>query len=221
MTSSSPFGARLHPRHNSVVAQLLPSDVTNRDSPANSPRDEFGARETRLRALMARSQAGDETAYRALLTDLSERLRAFYRRRLDSMSVEVEDLVQETLIAIHNQRHTYDADRPLTAWCYAIARYKLVDLLRRRRRHEALTDPLDDSHEPLAAQDNDATDATRDLQQLLDTLPPRQRLAVMHVKIDGRSVAETASLTGMSQSAVKVNVHRALRTLAARVRGAT
>jgi len=221
MTSSSPFGARLHARHNSVVAHLSSSDVTNRDSPPNSPRDEFGEREDRLRALMAQAQAGDEAAYRALLTDLSERLRAFYRRRLKSIAVEVEDLVQETLIAIHNQRHTYDADRPLTAWCYAIARYKLIDLLRRRGRHEALTDPLDDSNELLAAQDNEAADASRDLQYLLDTLPPQQRLAVVHVKIDGRSVAETATLTGMSQSAVKVNVHRALKTLAARVRETT
>jgi RNA polymerase sigma-70 factor (ECF subfamily) len=203
------------------VTHLLTSDVTNQDSPANSPRDEFDAREARLRALMLQAQAGDAAAYRALLTDLSERLRAFYRRRLASIAVEVEDLVQETLIAIHNQRHTYDANRPLTAWCYAIARYKLVDLLRRRGRHEALTDSLDDANELLTAQDHDAADATRDVQQLLDTLPPRQRLAVMHVKIDGRSVAETASLTGMSQSAVKVNVHRALKTLAARVREAT
>lgn len=196
-------------------------DVTNRDAPANSARDEFGAREDRLRALMLKAQGGDEAAYRTLLKELSDRLRAFYRRRLNSIAVEAEDLVQETLIAIHNQRHTYDAARPLTAWCYAIARYKLVDLLRRRGRHESLTDPLDDSNELLSAEDHDARDAQRDLQQLLDTLPQRQRLAVVHVKIEGRSVAETATLTGMSQSAVKVNVHRALKTLAARVREST
>ena len=136
------------------------------------------------------------------------------------MVSEVEDLVQETLLAIHNQRHTYDRSRPLTAWCYAIARYKLVDFLRRRGRREALTDSIDDDFgERLSADEPDATDARRDLRQLLDTLPERQRQSVVYVKIEGRSVAETATLTGMSESAIKVNVHRALKALAAKVRG--
>jgi RNA polymerase sigma-70 factor (ECF subfamily) len=167
---------------------------------------------------MLLAQSGDEAAYRALLKDLSEHLRAFFRRRLMSIAVEVEDLVQETLLAIHNHRHTYDRTRPFTAWCHAIARYKLIDLLRRRRRNEQLTDSLEDSGDLLSAQDHDATEARRDLLQLLGTLPERQRRAIVHVKIDGRSVAETATLTGMSESAVKVNVHRALKMLADRIR---
>ncbi len=204
------------------MTRVFRPSVTGSTSPANFSEDAFTAREEHLRALMLQAQAGDEAAYRALLTELSERLRAYYRRRLTTLVSDAEDLVQETLLAIHNQRHTYDRSRPLTAWCYAIARYKLVDFLRRRGRREALTDSIDDDFgERLSADEPGASDARKDLRQLLDTLPERQRQSVVYVKIEGRSVAETATLTGMSESAIKVNVHRALKALAAKVRGST
>jgi RNA polymerase sigma factor (sigma-70 family) len=175
--------------------------------------------EERLRNLLVRGLAGDASAYHVFLKELSARLRAFLRGRLSALPDEVEDLVQETLLAVHNQRHTYDAGRPLTAWVHAIARYKLADLLRRRARGEVLNDPLDETIDVLAAADDNAADARRDLARLLETLPDRQRLPIVHVKLHGLSVAETSRLTGMSESAVKVNVHRGLKALAVRVKG--
>ena len=127
--------------------------------------------------------------------------------------------MQETLLAVHNQRHTYQADQPLTAWVHAIARYKLVDLLRARRSSEAFTEPLDDELEVFAASDTDAADARRDLDKLLAELPEHHRLPIMHIKLEGLSVAEAAQRTGMSESAIKVGVHRGLKALAARIRG--
>ena len=180
--------------------------------------EQLDAAERRLHALMLKAQAGDESAYRSLLIELSERLRVFYRQRLKNITEETEDLVQETLLAIHNQRDTYDDARPLTVWMYAIARYKLIDLLRRRGRREMLTDALDDVSEVAAAQDSSASEARRDLMRLVEALPERQRAAIRHVKMDGRSVADTAQLTGMSVSAVKVNIHRGLKALAKSVR---
>ena len=176
------------------------------------------AAEDRLRGLLVRGVAGDAAAYHVFLKELSAHLRAFLRRRLSRLPDEVEDLVQETLLAVHNQRHTYDAGQPLTAWLHAIARYKLLDLLRRRARGDAWNDPLDETTELLAAADSDAADARRDVAKLLDTLPDRQRLPIIHMKLTGLSVAETARLTGMSESAVKVNVHRGLKALAAKMR---
>jgi RNA polymerase sigma-70 factor (ECF subfamily) len=126
--------------------------------------------------------------------------------------------VQETLIAVHNQRHTYDPAVPVTAWLHAIARYKLVDLLRRRARQDLLHDPLDDQSELLVAGDTEASDARRDVAKLLATLPDRQRLPIVHVKLEGLSVAEAARLTGMSESAIKVGVHRGMKALAAAIR---
>jgi RNA polymerase sigma factor (sigma-70 family) len=131
---------------------------------------------------------------------------------------EVEDLVQELLLAIHNHRHTYDAQQPLTAWVQAIARYKLIDLLRRRSRTDVLHDPLDEEEELFAAADAGAAEARYDVAKLLQELPDRQRLPILYVKIEGGSVADTAKRTGMSESAVKVGIHRGLKALAAKIR---
>lgn len=162
---------------------------------------------------------GDATAYRRCLQRLGLLLRGYFRRRLQQLPDDVEDLVQETLMAIHLQRHTYRRGEPLTAWVHAIARYKLVDLWRRRERHEALNDPLDDDLAVFADADADASDTRRDLSRLLEDLPAAQRLAIRHTKIEGLSVRETAQRTGMSESAVKVGVHRGLKALARQWKG--
>lgn len=174
--------------------------------------------EDRLHELMVRGLGGDNAAYHAFLKDLSAHLRAFFRRRLARLPDEVEDLVQETLLAVHNQRHTYEPEQPLTAWMHAIARYKLVDMLRRRAGREALTDPLDEEADMLLSADTEADNAQRDVARLLAQLPEKQRLPIQYVKLEGLSVVEAARMTGMSESAVKVAVHRGLKALAARIR---
>lgn len=175
--------------------------------------------EEHLRDLLLRGLQADAAAYERFLKELGAHLRAFLRRRLSQYLGEVEDLVQETLLAIHNQRHTYRPDMPVTAWAHAITRYKLIDWLRSHRVKEALNDPLDDAGELFANSDEEAAEARRDLGRLLQTLPDRQRLPIVHVKLEGLSVVETARLTGMSESAVKVGVHRGLKALAAKIRG--
>ncbi|MGC2519652.1 MAG: sigma-70 family RNA polymerase sigma factor [Burkholderiales bacterium] len=177
------------------------------------------AGEERLRQLLIRGLAGDAPAYHAFLQELSRHLRAFLRKRLARLPDEVEDLVQESLLAIHNQRHTYDAGLPLTAWVHAIAKYKFIDLLRRRAKHDLLTDPLDDEFDLASSEDAEAAEAHRDLRKLLEQLPDRQRLPIVHTKLEGLSVAEAARVTGMSESAIKVGVHRGLKALAAMIRG--
>ena len=180
---------------------------------------ELTGNETRLRELLVQGLSGDAAAYHCFLKALSAHLRAYFRRRLFQRPDDVEDLVQETLLAVHNQRHTYQRDQPLTAWVHAIARYKLIDLLRARASRESLTDPLDDELEVFSTSDTDAAEARKDLNQLLAGLPERQRLPIVHVKLEGLSVVEAAQLTGMSESAIKVGVHRGLRALAAKIRG--
>jgi RNA polymerase sigma-70 factor, ECF subfamily len=176
--------------------------------------------EERLRNLLVGGLAGDAAAYRAFLDALAPHLRSFLRGRLARMPHEVEDLVQEVLLAVHNQRHTYDAAQSLTAWAQAIARYKFIDLLRRRSRTDVLNDPLDDDDALFAASDHDAAEARYDLAKLLRQLPDRQRLPIQYVKIEGQSVSDTARQIGMSESAVKVGIHRGLKVLAAKIRNA-
>jgi RNA polymerase sigma-70 factor, ECF subfamily len=176
------------------------------------------AAEDRLRGLLVQGLDGDAAAYRQFLRDLAAHLRGFLRRRLQRIPDEVEDLVQETLLAVHNQRHTYDRAQPLTAWVHAIAKYKLIDFLRRRAGRDDLTEPLDEELEVFASVDNAAAEARRDVAKLLAGLPEKQRQAIVCMKLEGLSVVETAARTGMSESAVKVYVHRGLKTLALMIR---
>lgn len=178
--------------------------------------------EEKLRALLLLALNGNNEAYARFLTRSSVHLRAYFRRRLVAFPDDVEDLVQETLLALHNQRHTYRPAQRLTPWLYAIARYKWIDSMRAHSARRALEVPLDEDHgdaafvEPGSA----AGEARRDLLKLLATLPDRYRLPIVHVKIEGRSVAETSRLTGMSEPAVKIGVHRGLKLLAKRATGA-
>jgi RNA polymerase sigma-70 factor (ECF subfamily) len=174
--------------------------------------------EERLRTLMLKSLTGDGSSYRVFLNELSMHLRSFLRRRVARQPEEIEDLVQELLLAIHNQRHTYNAKLPLTAWVHAIARYKVIDWLRRRSRNDLLNDSLDDCEELFAVPENEAAEASHDIAKLLQQLPERQRLPIQYVKIEGGSVADTAKRTGMSESAVKIGIHRGLKALAASIR---
>jgi RNA polymerase sigma-70 factor, ECF subfamily len=175
--------------------------------------------EPALRALMTAGLNGDAAAHRTLLDRLSGQLRAYYKGKLGRIgrsATEAEDLVQEALIAVHIQRHTYDPAEPLTPWVYAIARYKLIDHLRRTRA--TLADlPIDDAEEIVAQDDHVATESAYDLHRLLSQLPDKMRLAIQYVKLEGLSVSEAASRCGMSESAVKVSVHRGLRALAATI----
>ncbi|NYE62005.1 RNA polymerase sigma-70 factor (ECF subfamily) [Duganella sp. 1224] len=174
--------------------------------------------EEHLQAWLLAGLDGDAVAYRRFLEELSKRLRAFLRKRLFHSQDHVEDIVQETLLAVHNARFTYRADQPVTAWIYAIARYKLVDFLRAHVRQDALNDPLDDAAELFEQSAEQLSDARRDVAVLLGQLPDRQRLPIELVKLQGWSVAEASDHTGMSESAVKVGIHRGLKALAALIR---
>jgi RNA polymerase sigma-70 factor, ECF subfamily len=167
------------------------------------------AHEAQYRAWMLQALAGDGGAYRHLLAALTRHLRAYFARRLDGASAE--DAVQETLIAMHTRRATYDPSQPFTAWVHGIARYKLVDSYRRSKRQASV--PLDDVPELFAAEEPQEQSAGRDVRKLLDRLPEAKRRLLTAVKLDGESIAEIAQRTEQSESAVKVGVHRALKTL--------
>ncbi len=168
---------------------------------------------------MRASLRGDAAAYRTLLSRLSTNLRAYYKGRLARIgrsATEAEDLTQEALMAIHTRRHTYDPAAPLLPWVYAIARYKLIDHLRRTRA--SLADlPIEDAEDIVAQDDHVATESANDLTKLLSQLPDKMRRAIQSMKLDGLSVAETASRCDMSESDVKVSVHRGLKALIASI----
>jgi len=170
--------------------------------------------EAELRALMAAGLDGDAAAHAALLRTLVPLMRSFFRRRMRG-DEDIEDLVQETLIAIHTKRGTYDRDRPFTAWLYAVARYRLIDHLRRRR----VSVPIEDVEAILATEGfEEALTARVDVDRLLSGLSTKQARAIRDTHLDGLSVAEAADGARIGRSDVKVSVHRGLKALAARLR---
>jgi RNA polymerase sigma-70 factor, ECF subfamily len=182
-----------------------PSEMTQERAPHSI--------EIRLKPLWLAAQSGDEQAYAESLLLMARQLRGYFRRRMPNLVSDVEDLVQETLLAVHLQRGTYDTSYPVTAWLMAIARHKLVDLWRRRGRRENLHDDVDDLEElPLLEAQADPY-AARDLSVLLQALPAPQRQAIELTKLEGLSIAEASSRTGLSESSIKVLVHRGLKRL--------
>lgn len=176
----------------------------------------MAASEDQLKAWMLGGLAGDPEAQAALLTALVPLLRSFYRRRVRCGADDIEDLVQETLIAVHERRATYDRDRAFTAWLFAIARYKMIDQFRRVARFRTVED-----FDTLLVSEGfeDESSARIDVDRLLDGLPIKQARAIRDTHLEGFSVAESAAHTGLGISDVKVSVHRGLKALAARFRG--
>ncbi len=169
--------------------------------------------EDQLKAWMIAGLNGDAASHTALLRALVPLLRQFYRRRLGDDDA-TEDLVQDTLIAVHTRRMTYDRDRPFTAWLFAVARYKMIDHLRRGRPTVSIDDLVlsSDSFE-------DAVNARMDIDHMLEALPARQAQLIRDTRIEGQSIAEVAQASGRGESDVKVSIHRGLKALAARIRG--
>jgi RNA polymerase sigma factor (sigma-70 family) len=166
-------------------------------------------------ALMAAAQGGDATAYRRLLSEVAIWLRPYYSRRLPRAMID--DVIQDTLVAVHEKRHTYDPGRPFGAWLAAIARYKWIDALRllENSPKEILVDDIAvPCHE-------EAITSTWSLERLLSTLKPAQSEAIRLVKLQGFSIDEASKATGQSASLVKVNIHRGLKKLAAMLRSET
>jgi len=175
--------------------------------------------EPELRGLMVASQGGDAAAHKALLERLSGQLRGFFKGQLSRLNrgpVEAEDLVQEALIAIHTRRDTYDASQPFTPWVYAIARYKFVDYLRRTKVFVSDL-PIEHAEEVTAQDDRGQVESSLDLEKLMAGLSHKVRQAIQYVKLDGLSVREAAARCGMSESNVKVSVHRGLKALALQI----
>jgi RNA polymerase sigma factor (sigma-70 family) len=171
--------------------------------------------ERQLREWMTAGLHGDAAAHGALLRALVPLLRSFYGRRLRGSEADIEDLVQETLIAVHERRATYDRERPFTPWLYAVARYRLIDHFRRQR-----TVVVEDLEDILIAEGfEEATAARLDVDRLLSSLPPKQARAIRDTHVEGLSVAEAARGAGIGESDVKVSVHRGLKELMARIRG--
>jgi RNA polymerase sigma-70 factor (ECF subfamily) len=165
-------------------------------------------------ALMRQAQQGDQMSYATLLARLTSITRQFARARVGGVAW-VDDVVQETLVAVHGARHTYDSTRPFAPWFYAIASSRLIDVIRRERRvsaREVADDVVPERAGAAPAPIRDEIDVER-IHAALASLPARQREVIGDLKLRDQSVREVAGRLGMSESAVKVTAHRGYRAL--------
>ena len=172
--------------------------------------------ETRLADLMRAALTGDETAYAAFLRHAADLVRRATGQRLrDGGGVEAEDVVQETLLAVHLKRDTWRTNEPILPWLFTIARYKAIDAYRRRGVRIEL--PVDELAEVLAAPDStpDIEDAQH-IEKAVGSLSGGQQKVVRSIAIEGRSIKETAVALEMKETAVRVAFHRGLSAIAQR-----
>ena len=170
--------------------------------------------ETEAANLMRRAQRGEEAAYAELLVLLTAATRSYVRSRLGAPVPWIDDAVQETLVAVHHARHTFDGRRPFAPWFYAIARNRFVDVLRRERRvreHEIAVETTPEWSE--ATDEATSPVDMHAVRQALASLPPRQREVVEAMKLRDESVRDIAARLGMTMTSVKVTAHRGYRTL--------
>jgi RNA polymerase sigma-70 factor, ECF subfamily len=170
--------------------------------------------ESGLAALLRAALGGDEAAYASFLRQVASLVRPLAQHKLGAGRIaDPEDVVQETLLAIHLKRHTWRQDEPVTPWVYAIARYKIVDVHRRRGRRIEVD--IDDYANTLQAQAAERA-SEREIGRALAGIAEGQRKVVAAITVDGRSISETARLLGMKETAVRVALHRGLAAIATR-----
>ncbi|QPB19859.1 sigma-70 family RNA polymerase sigma factor [Rhizobium sp. 007] len=182
----------------------------------------YSAREEEWAGWMRSAMGGDAQAYHRFLCAVTPHLRAMARRRCDQFGApagEAEDVVQEVLLAVHLKRGTWDPARPIGPWLSTIVRNKLIDILRRRGRH--IDVPIDDVMTTLEAEEQAGNLDRLDAEHMFNRLKDPQRDIVRSISIEGAAVRETAERLKMSEGAVRVALHRALKSLAALYRSET
>ncbi|WP_137133335.1 sigma-70 family RNA polymerase sigma factor [Rhizobium sp. FKY42] len=158
---------------------------------------------------------GDAVAYDRFLRAVTPYLRSMARKRCNMLGVsagEAEDVVQEVLLAVHLKRATWDTSRPIGPWLSTIVRNKMIDSFRKRGRHISV--PIDDVMETLQAEDRRSGLEPVDLEKMLAGLRDPQREIVRSISVSGDGIRETAERLKMSEGAVRVVLHRALKGLA-------
>lgn len=179
-------------------------------------------REQEWASLMRAALDGDEQAYRRFLTDVTPHLRSMAGRRCAQYGVpaaEAEDVLQEVLISIHLKRGTWDTNRPIGPWISTIVRNKLIDIL--RRRGNRIDVPIEDIIETTAAAETPSGLDAMDVERMIGRLRPPQDEIVRSISLNGASVRDTAGRLKMTEVAVRVALHRALKTLASLYRSET
>lgn len=188
----------------------LVEKIANADAGTQQP----AMRDPDWAILMARAQDGDRAAYRRLLEEITPYLRALATRRHRDPQ-DIEDAVQDILLTVHVIRRTYDPTRPFGPWLVTIANRRFIDRLRSQGRRRNRETALTAEHETFSdhrANFDEGPDR-KELERAIEDLPPMQRKAIRLLKLKEMSLREASMVSGMSIASLKVNVHRAVKSL--------
>jgi len=166
-----------------------------------------------LRPLMAAYQAGELSAFDRLYGALAPALTR-YLTALTREPARTQDLLQETFLRIHRARHTWDPERRVEPWAFAIARH--VSLMERRvrsrrRRHEV--DAPGDLHEVAVSAESEALGENELLWLAVGRLArERSEVVILH-HVWGFDFREIAGILGISRGAARVRASRGMAEL--------
>ncbi len=166
--------------------------------------------ETYLYELMIASQKGDASQYHKFLERVSILLTPFIQKKV-THSEFVDDILQDTLVAIHNSRHTFIPGRSIAAWTYVICEHRIIDFYRKYRRVEKAEIISDTGFSDFETPEKDT--ALETLEFVMEGLPEKQKTVIEMMKLEGLSIKEVAVKTGMSESAIKVNAFRGYQAM--------
>ena len=156
---------------------------------------------------MGMAQRGDESCYTKLLEEIGDVIAAYLTVRFGSIDL-IEDCVQEGLVAIHMARHTYDVKRPFRPWLFTIVHNRTIDMLRSQKSYKSILarsveEAIDQPVTPIEDEINNS--------MIFAALKPIHREVLLLTKVVGLSVSETADTLDISESAVRVRVHRGIK----------
>jgi RNA polymerase sigma-70 factor (ECF subfamily) len=169
--------------------------------------------ELTLEELMHLAQKGDKQSYEKLLNQVNSILKGYLINKV-SGSNDVEDILQEILISLHNARHTYDKSRPFKPWLFSIAKFRLYDYFRKTyRKNENESEYLEEISNEFNANVTETDDEYEELYEAMNELPDKQKKIIELMKVEGYTAKEVAEKLNMSESAVKTSAHRTYKTL--------
>jgi RNA polymerase sigma-70 factor (ECF subfamily) len=176
--------------------------------------------------LMLRVKDGDSASFGVLLEKHRNPVIHFLYRMVQNPAV-AEELAQEVFLRVYRSRASYEPTAKFTTWLFRIATHLALNSLRdakNERKQESLDDAMEDQpvrqvsdNRPTIEQAMLYQARLAEVKQAIQTLPEKQRAAVLMHKYEEMEYSQIARALNCSESAVKSLLFRAYETLRARL----
>lgn len=197
------------------MAKIFFCNLFRRGTESMTETREIEKLEAELRTYVLQTRQGSAASYQKLLAGLLPFVRRSVAGQMHryGKGYLAEDVTQEVMLAVHIHLHTYDESMPFLAWVRAVMKHKAIDSL---RRHKVPLVSIDDMafNAPSVPPQSEQRMIERDLSFLLARLKPPSGEIIHALKVEGASIRELAQKFGMSESNIKILVHRGIKKMA-------